>query len=68
MSSILTIEEAESQGLRPLTTTCNRSEYWIIWKTLAELRQANIPCAPVQVPGGLEVWRSNNGWLGGDEP
>jgi len=63
MTASLTPAEAEAQGLRPLTTTCNASEIWILENVCADMRRGGIDHAVVLAPGGLEVWRSSSGFL-----
>ncbi|MEI6535197.1 MAG: hypothetical protein WCN98_07655 [Verrucomicrobiaceae bacterium] len=59
----ITIEQAEAQGLRQLTTPCDASEIWIVANVCADMRRGGIAHAVVLAPGGAEVWRSSSGFL-----
>ena len=58
----ITTTEAEQRGLRPLINPCRESECWIVENVCSDMRRGGIDHAVVQVPGGLEVWRSNFGF------
>jgi hypothetical protein len=58
----ITTTEAEGRNLRPLINPCNAAENWILENVCADMRRGGIDHAVVQVPGGLEVWRSTYGF------
>ena len=56
----ISAEQAASMGLRPLTRPYKANELWMLANVNRDL--GAIPHAAVEVPGGLEIWRTNNGW------
>jgi hypothetical protein len=59
----LSPEEAAARNLRPLAGPYGKSERWMLDAVLSDLRRGNIFCAVVETAAGLEVWRTNHGWI-----
>ena len=60
----ITTQQAEEQGLRPLSGPYTIGQTWMLENVLADMRRGQIEHAVVTTETGTEVWRSNFGWKG----
>jgi hypothetical protein len=57
----ITKQQAEERGLRVLCGPYKKSQMWMVNNALRTL--GTIESALVAVPAGIEIWRTNNGWV-----
>ena len=64
----ITPSAAHNKGLRVLSGPYKpTTENWMIQQVIEDMDRGKIPHAVIETRDGLEVWRSNHGWLVGGE-